>query len=85
MHKQPDWERDREQSMRTVTVSNVPQIACAPRGFAIQGAVKNCYQPQKHWMAVAHNSSAIDTCRSVPYPPDTGLRQGDRLFRGRTA
>lgn len=71
--------------MRTVTISNVAQIHCAPRDLGIQIAVKNCYRPHGRRKAVAQNDSAIDTRRSVPYPPDTGLRQGDRLFRGRTA
>ena len=71
--------------MRTVTISNVPQIACGPRDFAAQTAVKNCYRRSGLRKAVAQNDSAIDTRRSVPYPPDTGHRQGGRLFRGRTA
>ena len=71
--------------MRSVTISNVAQIHCAPRDFASQSAVKNCYRASGRRMAVAQNDSAIDARRSVPYPPDTGHRQGDRLFRGRTA
>ena len=71
--------------MWSVTISNVAQIHCAPRDLSTQGAVKNCYQASRRRMAVAQNDSAIDTRRSVPYPPDTGHRQGDRLFRGRTA